>query len=65
MQAPSADRLLMAPLSGLKLCITGFNAEERDALAKFVAQGGAEYSADLTKSCTHLIAKHPTGAKYK
>ena len=60
------DQFRVPPLAGLKVCITGFTDQAlRQNLPDDVNRGGGTYSADLFKDCTHLIAKAPTGPKYK
>ncbi|KAF1991306.1 hypothetical protein K402DRAFT_400752 [Aulographum hederae CBS 113979] len=50
---------------GLRICVTGFTDEsERKKMQESVTRQGAEYSGDLTKRVTHLIAAKPEGGKY-
>lgn len=56
----------MPPLAGLKICITGFDdLTFRAQLQKNVIEDGGEYTGDLTKDVTHLIARRPEGKKYE
>lgn len=43
------------PFSGLTICVSRIPADERKQMAKLILQNGGEYSAELTKKCTHLI----------
>lgn len=53
-------------LAGLKICITGFDdLSFRAQLQKNVVDNGGEYTGDLTKDVTHLIAARPEGKKYE
>ena len=50
---------------GLKICITGFDdLSFRARLQNNVTENGGEYTGDLTKDVTHLIAARPDGKKY-
>ena len=52
-------------MAGLKICITGFDdLDFRAQLQNNVIENGGQYSGDLTKEVTHLIAKIPEGKKY-
>lgn len=52
-------------LFGLKLCVTGFeDLNERRRLEETIRVHGADYTGDLVKQVTHLIAAKPEGAKY-
>jgi len=53
-------------LAGLKICITGFDdLSFRAQLQRNVVENGGEYTGDLTKDVTHLIAAKPEGKKYE
>lgn len=53
-------------LFGLKICITGFDDQNfRAQLQHNVVQNGGQYSGDLTKDVSHLIAAVPDGKKYE
>ncbi|KAJ9602940.1 protein kinase activating protein dpb11 [Cladophialophora chaetospira] len=53
-------------LAGLKICITGFDdLSFRAQLQKNVKDNGGDYTGDLTKDVTHLIANKPEGKKYE
>ncbi|XP_073012822.1 uncharacterized protein [Typha latifolia] len=52
------------PFTGLTICVTRIAADERKEIAKMIVQNGGQYSADLTKKCTHLISNAPGGDKY-
>lgn len=49
--------------TGLVICLTGFGAEWKDIAEKIQTNGG-NHRADLTRTCTHLIAKKPEGKKF-
>lgn len=57
------------PFTGLTLSVTQIHAadaEGRKALEMRLVEHGARFSANLVKEvCTHLIAKEPSGNKYK
>jgi len=53
-------------LMSLKICITGFeDLAFRAQLHKNVMENGGDYTGDLTKDVTHLIAAKPEGKKYE
>ena len=53
-------------LHGLKICITGFDdLTFRAQLQKNVVENGGEYTGDLTKDVTHLIAAKADGKKFE
>jgi DNA replication regulator DPB11 len=52
--------------AGLKICITGFDdLDVRAELQQRVIENGGDYTGDLTKDVTHLIAARPEGKKYE
>jgi DNA replication regulator DPB11 len=52
--------------AGLKVCITGFDdLDVRADLQQTVIENGGDYTGDLTKDVTHLIAAKPEGKKYE
>ncbi|EXJ84495.1 hypothetical protein A1O3_05164 [Capronia epimyces CBS 606.96] len=56
----------MPTLAGSKICITGFeDISFRAQLQRNVVENGGEYTGDLTKDVTHLIAAKPEGKKYE
>ncbi|XP_031393940.1 DNA topoisomerase 2-binding protein 1 isoform X2 [Punica granatum] len=59
------DSFRVLPFSGLTICVTGILADERKEMQEHIMQNGGNYSAELTKKCTHLIAEAPEGDKYK
>lgn len=64
--AALAREYRMPTLAGLKLCITGFDdLSFRAQLQRNVVENGGEYTGDLTKDVTHLIAAKPEGKKYE
>lgn len=61
-----AQEYRMPTLAGLKICITGFDdLSFRAQLQRNVLENGGEYTGDLTKDVTHLIAAKPEGKKYE
>ncbi len=61
-----AQEYRMPTLAGLKICITGFDdLSFRGQLQRNVVENGGEYTGDLTKDVTHLIAAKPEGKKYE
>ncbi|KIX08250.1 uncharacterized protein Z518_02906 [Rhinocladiella mackenziei CBS 650.93] len=61
-----ARQYRMPTLAGLKICITGFDdLSFRAQLQRNVVDNGGEYTGDLTKDVTHLIAAKPEGKKYE
>lgn len=61
-----AQEYRMPTLTGLKICITGFeDLSFRAQLQKNVMENGGDYTGDLTKDVTHLIAAKPEGKKYE
>ncbi|EOA33580.1 hypothetical protein CARUB_v10019723mg [Capsella rubella] len=53
------------PFSGLTICVTRIPGDERKGMEKVISEYGGRYSAELTRSCTHLIADVAEGDKYK
>jgi topoisomerase (DNA) II binding protein 1 len=53
------------PFSGLTICVTRIPADERKGMEKVISEYGGSYSAELTKSCTHLIADISFETKFK
>lgn len=45
------------PLYGCHISVSGISVSQRAEASKIVEQLGGQYSAELTKSCTHLLAK--------
>ncbi|KIV92939.1 hypothetical protein PV10_04194 [Exophiala mesophila] len=61
-----AGKFRVPTLAGLKICITGFeDLLFRAQLQKNVIENGGEYTGDLTKDVTHLIAASAQGKKYE
>lgn len=51
---------------GLRICVTGFDdLVFRKQLEDEITRAGGEYSGNLTKDITHLIAKKPGSEKYE
>ncbi|RMZ91909.1 hypothetical protein DV736_g853, partial [Chaetothyriales sp. CBS 134916] len=56
----------LLPFHGLKICITGFDdLSFRQQLQQNILENGGQYSGDLTKDITHLIAVQAQGKKYE
>jgi hypothetical protein len=60
---PTPHRL--KPFVGQVVCVTGILGGLRTFIHEQVAALGGEYSPDLTRSCTRLIAEVPSGDKYR
>ncbi|KAK1267690.1 hypothetical protein QJS04_geneDACA000015 [Acorus gramineus] len=61
------DAFRVLPFTGLSICVTRIRADERKEIESLIVQNGGQYSADLTKMCTHLISDisyAPEGDKY-
>ncbi|KAL9598815.1 MAG: hypothetical protein Q9219_004234 [cf. Caloplaca sp. 3 TL-2023] len=53
-------------LHNLRICVTGFeDLAFRKKLEDDINNNGGDYRGNLTKDVTHLIAKEPSGAKYR
>ncbi|KAJ3013044.1 UNVERIFIED_CONTAM: hypothetical protein HDU68_000894 [Siphonaria sp. JEL0065] len=52
-------------LSGLRICVTGFDLEQRNRIEGQVKSLGAAFDSDLTRECSHLVALNSTGKKYE
>ncbi|KAJ3220133.1 hypothetical protein HK099_004455 [Clydaea vesicula] len=57
---PCANHLL-PPLANAVICVTNLSLKEREEVKEMVNNLGGQHSPDLTKNCTHLIAKTPSG----
>ncbi|GBG83644.1 hypothetical protein CBR_g37446 [Chara braunii] len=55
----------LPPFKGLIISATGVSPERRKEIEVQTRAYGGTYSADLTRTCTHLIANSATGNKYK
>lgn len=54
------------PFYKLRISLTGFSdSATRDNMVKIIQENGAEYSPDLDRTVSHLIAKHPSGKKFE
>ncbi|KAI4193315.1 MAG: hypothetical protein LQ350_008383 [Teloschistes chrysophthalmus] len=59
-------RYRLPTLHNLRVCVTGFDDMlYRKKLEDDINNNGGEYRANLTKDVTHLIARDPSGSKYK
>ena len=55
----------LPPFTGLSICVTGLDRDERDNVEQLVKKHGGEYHKNLEfKRTTHLVALEPTGEKY-
>eukprot|EP00268_Persea_americana_P053257 TRINITY_DN6013_c0_g1_i4.p1 TRINITY_DN6013_c0_g1~~TRINITY_DN6013_c0_g1_i4.p1 ORF type:complete len:814 (-),score=125.40 TRINITY_DN6013_c0_g1_i4:2532-4973(-) len=52
------------PFTGLTICATRIPADVRKMMESLIIQNGGQYSADLTRKCTHLVCDTPEGDKY-
>ncbi|XP_078153506.1 uncharacterized protein LOC144548652 isoform X2 [Carex rostrata] len=52
------------PFTGLTICVTKIHIDERRQMGKMIVENGGQYSADLTKKCTHLVSDGVGGDKY-
>lgn len=50
---------------GLKVCLSGFPAQEKARLANLIQNNGGVHSPSLTKQCTHLVSNSCESEKYK
>lgn len=50
---------------GLKVCLSGFQAQEKARLANLIQNNGGVHSPSLTKQCTHLVSNSCESEKYK
>ena len=67
---PEAQAVLEAggckgPMSGCHVCVTGYSSVDREHVHTMVKAGGGQWTPELYKACTHLIAKDTSGQKYK
>jgi len=44
------------PFVGMNICVTKLNPVERKELEKTIVRNGGQFSACLTRKCTHLVA---------
>ncbi|KAJ4795230.1 DNA topoisomerase 2-binding protein 1 [Rhynchospora pubera] len=54
----------LLPFTGLTICVTKIPLDERRQIGKMIEENGGQYSADLTKKCTHLVSDGVGGDKY-
>lgn len=54
----------VGPCYGLRVCLSGFLAEEKEKLAGLIQKHGGAHSPSLNKHCTHLISTSRTSEKY-
>jgi topoisomerase (DNA) II binding protein 1 len=58
------DDYKLAPFTGCVISVTGLSLVTRQEVQRLISQNGGEYSPNLTKRCTHLIAKNASGLKF-
>lgn len=58
------DSFRAGPFLGLTVCLSGFNAHQKAALASAIARGGGVHSPALDKRCTHLVTSSTVSEKY-
>ena len=56
---------VIGPLTGFYISSSGFQSSEREVLEDQIKSGGGTYTPDLYRSCSHLVTRMPTGAKYR
>uniref|UniRef100_A0A6B2L559 BRCT domain-containing protein n=1 Tax=Arcella intermedia TaxID=1963864 RepID=A0A6B2L559_9EUKA len=56
---------LLKPFAGCAVSVTGLSAATRNEIQRLIKEYGGEYTANLTKRCTHLISRMPQGIKYR
>lgn len=54
----------VGPCYGLKICLSGFNSQDKSALIRLIQEHGGTHSPSLTKQCTHLVAASSDSEKY-
>eukprot|EP00029_Vermamoeba_vermiformis_P001345 TRINITY_DN1151_c0_g1_i1.p1 TRINITY_DN1151_c0_g1~~TRINITY_DN1151_c0_g1_i1.p1 ORF type:complete len:525 (+),score=77.46 TRINITY_DN1151_c0_g1_i1:27-1601(+) len=58
------DDYKLAPFTGCVISVTGLSLVTRQEVQRLISLNGGEYSPNLTKRCTHLIAKNASGLKF-
>lgn len=59
------DNFRAGPFMGLAVCLSGFNAAQKAALATIVTRGGGVHSPALDRRCTHLVTSSTESEKYR
>lgn len=59
------ENFLLPPLAGCIIAVTGLSHATRQKLQRLVVRAGGQFCPDLNRRCTHLLARYPTGNKYK
>jgi len=61
----SLEPFLLPPFAGCILSVTGLSASTRNEIQRLTSAYGGEYTPNLTKRCTHLLSRVPSGIKYR
>ncbi|CCG82684.1 S-M checkpoint control protein rad45 / FY16936)) [Taphrina deformans PYCC 5710] len=61
----SEDKCRLPIFHGLRICVTNLDVDVRMQIERIVLQNGGQYTGDLTKENTHLIAGSATGKKWE
>jgi hypothetical protein len=56
---------ILPPFAGLLICVTGLSSSTRDEIQRLTKAYGGDYTPNLSRKVTHLIAEKPTGIKYR
>ena len=59
------DKYRLGPFAGLVVCVSSLTPQERQDVQMETEKGGGNYSADLSKKCTHLLTTDRTSKKYQ
>ncbi|KAL4420056.1 hypothetical protein ABPG77_007495 [Micractinium sp. CCAP 211/92] len=59
------DNFRAGPFMGLAVCLSGFNAAQKAALATIVTRDGGVHSPALDRRCTHLVTSSTESEKYR
>ena len=52
-------------ISGMRICVTGFEGLDRDYVKDMIEMAGAEYTAYLTRDNTAIVCRDAAGEKYR
>ena len=52
-------------VSGMKICVTGFESLDRDYVKDMIEMTGAEYTACLTRNNAAIVCREAAGEKYR
>jgi len=59
------DKYRLGPFAGLVVCVSSLTPQERQDVQMETEKGGGNYSADLSKKCTHLLTTDRASKKYQ